>query len=82
MWIHASGNATENLEENINDTVEYYKKNVYTNFDNILYPQHYPTSVIVGCVDVVDVITKEQFQKYNINVSWINCEQNFSRRTF
>jgi hypothetical protein len=67
MWIHASGNATENLEENINNTVEYYKKNVYSNFDNILYPKHYPTSVIVGCVDVVDVITKEQFQKYTEN---------------
>ena len=64
MWIHASGNATENLEQNIKDTVQHYQQNVYKEFDNVCYPKTYPTSVIVGCVDVVDVLTRDQFQAY------------------
>ena len=76
MWIHASGNATENLQDNINNTVEHYKKSVYTNFDNIVYPKNYPTSVIVGCVDVVDVITNDQFQKFTENDMYMRNESN------
>ena len=64
MWIHASGNATENLDQNVKDTVQHYKQHVYKEFANVVYPKTYPTSVIIGCVDVVDVLTRDQFQAY------------------
>ena len=64
MWIHASGNATENLDQNVKDTVQHYKQHVYKEFANVVYPKTYPTSVIIGCVDVVDVLTRDQFQTY------------------
>ena len=64
MWIHASGNATENLDQNVKDTVQHYKQHVYKEFTNVVYPKTYPTSVIIGCVDVVDVLSRDQFQAY------------------
>ena len=39
-----------------------------------MYPKNYPTSVIVGCVDIVDVITNDQFQKFTENDMYMRNE--------
>lgn len=61
LWIH-SGSAQKTQEE-IEEVEEFYRN--YYNDPNLEFPQAYPTSCLLGFVDLVDVLSKEEYkQKY------------------
>ncbi|KAG2374332.1 hypothetical protein C9374_010902 [Naegleria lovaniensis] len=58
LWIAST--AEQPTDESIQELETYYK----TNFNRMQgYPKHYPTSVIVGCVDVIDCVSSEEYRE-------------------
>ncbi|EFC40754.1 hypothetical protein NAEGRDRAFT_80899 [Naegleria gruberi] len=56
LWIAST--AEEPTPEGIEELESYYKND----FDRTQgYPKHYPTSVILGCVDVIDCLSYEEY---------------------
>ncbi|KAF0973243.1 hypothetical protein FDP41_008450 [Naegleria fowleri] len=58
LWIAST--AEKPTDESIQELETYYK----TTFNRTQgYPKHYPTSVIVGCVDVIDCVSSEEYRE-------------------
>jgi hypothetical protein len=57
LWIAST--AQEPTEESIKEMEEFYTKLGRTNF-----PKNYPTSALLGCVDLVDVIEQKDYEGY------------------
>lgn len=58
LWI-ASASKTPSTEE-IKQMQEYYR---VLKDERIIFPEHYPTSCLLGCVSVVDVLPQEEYRK-------------------
>ncbi|KAJ9469806.1 hypothetical protein DIPPA_27772 [Diplonema papillatum] len=56
LWIHAAAHAPS--QEDIDDTEAFYAARGATTF-----PTHYPTSVLLGCVTVTDVLHCDAYAK-------------------
>ena len=66
LWIHAAS-----LEPSPEDIARYeafytevYRREFGAKAGAPQFPKHYPTSALVGCVNVVDVVSKEEFAKW------------------
>uniref|UniRef100_A0A6B2LNL7 ASCH domain-containing protein n=1 Tax=Arcella intermedia TaxID=1963864 RepID=A0A6B2LNL7_9EUKA len=57
LWIHA---ASKPVEQELITSLEEQYKDIR---EGIKLPQHYPTSVVLGCVDVVDVLPLAEYNK-------------------
>jgi activating signal cointegrator 1 len=61
LWIHAT---SKKPEQELIDSVEGECRELYKNCTNApKFPKRYPTSCLLGCVDVVDVLKKESYMK-------------------
>jgi len=58
LWIAAT--AEEPTQESIDELNTYYRDTFGRSKG---YPKHYPTSVIVGCVDVVDCLSYDEYRE-------------------
>eukprot|EP00029_Vermamoeba_vermiformis_P014806 TRINITY_DN9921_c0_g1_i1.p1 TRINITY_DN9921_c0_g1~~TRINITY_DN9921_c0_g1_i1.p1 ORF type:complete len:219 (+),score=45.13 TRINITY_DN9921_c0_g1_i1:24-680(+) len=56
LWIHS---ASKQLEPEVLEHVEEQYKRISR--DTAVFPPHYPTSVLLGCVDLIDCINQAQF---------------------
>ncbi|VFQ85406.1 unnamed protein product [Cuscuta campestris] len=63
LWIHAAGKVPE--PETIKTMEEFYRE-IYAvhGITNLQFPEHYPVSRLLGCVEVVGCVTREEL------VSW------------
>lgn len=57
LWIAST--AQEPSQEEIQEMEEYYKK-----LGRTYFPKYYPTSALLGCVDLVDVVKKDDYEEY------------------
>ena len=66
LWIHAA--AKEPTPELIASCEEHYREIYRLHGDSIAidFPKHYPTSALVGCVDVVDVVPFQDLSAMHI----------------
>ncbi|XP_051129194.1 uncharacterized protein LOC127250082 [Andrographis paniculata] len=63
LWIHAAGKVPE--PETIKAMEDFYREIYATNgITDITFPEHYPVSRLLGCVDVVGCVTCDEL------VSW------------
>ena len=59
LWIHAGSKVP--TQEEIQELEQFYR--VHLQCDNIQFPGHYPTSCLLGSVDVTDVLAQEEYQE-------------------
>ncbi|KAH1138646.1 hypothetical protein GYH30_028227 [Glycine max] len=59
LWIHA---ASKVPEESTIKAMEYFYKEIYAlnGITDIQFPQHYPVSRLLGCVEVVGCLTRDE----------------------
>lgn len=61
LWIHAT---SKKPEEELIDAIEAECVELYKNCQNMpQFPKKYPVSALLGCVDLVDCVKKETYQK-------------------
>ena len=58
LWIHAAAKQPDT--ETITELETFYRSR--TN-DELDFPSEYPTSVLLGCVDVIDCLDREAAKK-------------------
>jgi hypothetical protein len=59
LWIAST--SQEPTESEIEEVEEMYRNEPYNRVKG--YPRHYPTSVILGCVDVRDVLPQKEYKE-------------------
>ncbi|XP_023348454.1 activating signal cointegrator 1 [Eurytemora carolleeae] len=59
LWIHAAGKVPTQPE--VDQLQNFYR--VHSNIQPYQFPPHYPTSCLVGCVDVTDVLSQEEYRE-------------------
>ena len=59
LWIHAGSKVPS--QEEIQELEQFYR--IHLGQDNISFPGHYPTSCLLGSVDVTDVLAQEDYQE-------------------
>ena len=59
VWIHAGSKVP--TQEEIQELEQFYR--LHYGQDNIQYPAHYPTSCLLGSVDVSDVLAQEEYRE-------------------
>ena len=59
LWIHAGSKVP--TPQDITDLENFYR--VHTGNDNIQFPSHYPTSCLLGCVDLTDCLAQEEYRE-------------------
>merc|ERR1719270_737355 len=57
LWIHAGSKVP--TPQDVQDLENFYR--VHTGDDNIQFPSHYPTSCLLGCVDLTDCLAQEEY---------------------
>ncbi|KAI5398228.1 hypothetical protein KIW84_063859, partial [Lathyrus oleraceus] len=59
LWIHAAGKVPE---ESTIKAMEYFYKEIYAlhGITDISFPQHYPVSRLLGCVEVVGCLNRDE----------------------
>jgi len=57
LWIHAGSKVP--TQQEIKELENFYR--IHTGEENIHFPPHYPTSCLLGCVDVSDCMTQEEY---------------------
>ena len=62
LWIHSA--AKEPTEEDIKSREDHYTAVYAMDGVEVEFPKHYPVSALLGCVEVVGVVTKEEFAQY------------------
>ena len=61
LWIHA---ASKKVEDDVVRTVEDEYRELYkTCKKEVKFPKRYPTSCLLGCVDLVDIISDTDYKK-------------------
>lgn len=62
LWIHA---AAKEVDPEEIDLIENTYSELYANegVNNVEFPPLYPTSALLGCVEVIDVLSQEDLQK-------------------
>ncbi|CAK8572279.1 unnamed protein product [Lathyrus sativus] len=65
LWIHAAGKVPE---ESTIKAMEYFYKEIYAlhGITNIDFPQHYPVSRLLGCVEVVGCLNREELSSWDM----------------
>ncbi|CAM6119212.1 unnamed protein product [Calypogeia fissa] len=73
LWIHAASKIPEN--ETVLAMEEFYR-DAYAldGVTDIVFPKHYPTSVLLGCVDVVGCLYKEEVEKWDAVSAGVRME--------
>ena len=70
LWIAST--SQDPTEEDIEEVESFYKE-VYKGEVN--FPKHYPKSVLLGCVDLYDVKTQEEYVKTDLGkVETSDCD--------
>lgn len=59
LWIHAGSKVP--TPQDIQELENFYR--VHTGNDNIQFPSHYPTSCLLGCVDLTDCLAQEEYRE-------------------
>jgi hypothetical protein len=60
LWIHAAAKVPD--PDEIATLEEFYRQIYETAGVAIEFPQHYPTSALLGCVDCVNIVSNEEFR--------------------
>ncbi|KAL3828244.1 hypothetical protein ACJIZ3_017046 [Penstemon smallii] len=73
LWIHAAGKVPE--EETIKAMEEFYREIYAMNgITDIKFPEHYPVSRLLGCVEVVGCVTCEELASWEAVPSSVRLE--------
>ena len=59
LWIHAGSKVPS--QEEIDQLEEFYRH--HHGLENIQYPSHYPTSCLLGSVDMTDCLSQEEYRE-------------------
>jgi len=59
LWIHAASKVP--TQQEVEQLQTFYE--LHSGIKPYQYPPHYPTSCLVGCVDVVDVLPQEEYRE-------------------
>jgi hypothetical protein len=63
LWIHAASKPV--TPDEIQQTEDFYRNVFSTDGVGVpSFPQHYPTSVLVGMVEVVEVVAATEFARW------------------
>lgn len=60
LWIHAAAKVPD--PDEITALEEFYRQLYETAGITAEFPQHYPTSALLGCVDCVNIVSNEEFR--------------------
>ncbi|KAH6778029.1 RNA-binding ASCH domain protein [Perilla frutescens var. hirtella] len=73
LWIHAAGKVPE--PETIKAMEDFYRE-IYTmnGITDIKFPDHYPVSRLLGCVDVVGCVTCEELVNWDAMPASVRLE--------
>lgn len=73
LWIHAAGKVPE--EATIKAMEEFYREIYAVNgITDIKFPQHYPVSRLLGCVEVVGCVTREELAGWELVPEGVRLE--------
>eukprot|EP00088_Acartia_fossae_P009261 TRINITY_DN1447_c0_g1_i1.p1 TRINITY_DN1447_c0_g1~~TRINITY_DN1447_c0_g1_i1.p1 ORF type:complete len:502 (-),score=131.64 TRINITY_DN1447_c0_g1_i1:155-1660(-) len=59
LWIHAASKVPTQVE--VDGLQRFYE--LHSGVKTTQFPPHYPTSCLVGCVDVIDVLSQEEYRE-------------------
>jgi len=59
LWIHAASKVP--TQQEVDQLQRFYE--MHSGILTTQFPPHYPTSCLVGCVDVVDVLAQEEYRE-------------------
>ncbi|CAN8288600.1 unnamed protein product [Cochlearia groenlandica] len=67
LWIHAASKIPE--EDTIKAMEDFYRE-IYAvdGISDIRFPQHYPVSRLIGCVDVVGCVTSDELRNWDADL--------------
>ncbi|XP_026429692.1 activating signal cointegrator 1-like isoform X1 [Papaver somniferum] len=61
LWIHAAGKVPD--QETIKAMEDFYREIYRVNgVEELKFPEHYPTSRLLGCIDVVGCLTRNEVE--------------------
>ncbi|KAI3982238.1 hypothetical protein MKX01_024955 [Papaver californicum] len=61
LWIHAAGKVPD--QETIKAMEDFYREIYRVNgVEDLKFPEHYPTSRLLGCIDVVGCVTRNEVE--------------------
>jgi len=58
LWIHAGSKVP--TQQDINELENFYR--IHTGSEAIMFPSHYPTSCLLGCIDVSECLSQEEYR--------------------
>ena len=64
LWIHS---AAKEMDEESRISIEEMYKELFA-LDDVIpkFPKHYPKSCLLGCIDVIKVVSQIEFQEMNL----------------
>lgn len=73
LWIHAAGKVPD---ESTIQAMEYFYKEIYAlnGITDINFPQHYPVSRLLGCVEVVGCLKREELASWEMVPEGVRLE--------
>ncbi|KAK2402660.1 RNA-binding ASCH domain protein [Trifolium repens] len=73
LWIHAAGKVPD---ESTIKAMEYFYKEIYAlnGITDLNFPQHYPVSRLLGCVEVVGCLTRDELSCWEMVPEGVRLE--------